>query len=187
MNVADIKANPAALAAATAKDWSACAAAMQAVSVTAEPRLCFSVETSLAILAVGGDPNQIMTAMDKDATGKFLLTMLATVGVMWAHPLTAAYLDAAVAANVLVQASRDAVVHLSQPTTYPHVDVTADDCQRAWLIDECLTPIFAVHTAAAIKLSNAQASLEPEHTDGLSISELQARCDAITASATGEV
>jgi len=135
MNVYDIKANPAALAAATVKDWSACAVAMQSVSVTAEPRLCFSVETSMAIIAVGGDPNQLMTAVDGDATGKFLLTKLATVGVMWAHPLTVAYLDAAVAANGLGQASRDAAVNLSQPTTFPFTDVTAEQCRVAFETD----------------------------------------------------
>lgn len=132
MNAADIKANPAALAAATAGDWSACAAAMQAVSVTAEPRLCFSVETSMAIIAVGGDPNEIMSVMDKDATGKLLLTKLATVGVMWSHPLTVAYLDAAVAANGLGKASRDAAVNLSAPTSRPFLGITADQCREVW-------------------------------------------------------
>lgn len=135
MNASDIKANPVALAAATANDWSACAVAMQAVSVTEEPRLCFSVETSMAIIAVGGDPNQIMTAMDKDATGKLLLAKLATVGVMWAHPLTSAYLDAAVAASGLGKASRDAAVNLSQPTTFPFASVTADQCRVAFETD----------------------------------------------------
>jgi len=59
--------------------------------------------------------------------------------------------------------------------------------QRQVIIDACLNPISAAHAAAAAKLNNAQASLGPEHTDGLTLDELQARCDAISASATEEV
>jgi hypothetical protein len=66
-------------------------------------------------------------------------------------------------------------------------DATAEDCQRAWIIDSCVEPITVTHAAAATKLNNAQASLGPEHTDGLTLEQLQARCDAITASAAGEV
>jgi hypothetical protein len=66
-------------------------------------------------------------------------------------------------------------------------DATVEDCQRAWIIDSCVEPITVTHAAAATKLNNAQASLGPEHTDGLTIEQLQARCDAIGASDTGEV
>lgn len=59
--------------------------------------------------------------------------------------------------------------------------------ERQAIINACIDPITAAHSAAAAKLNNAQASLGPEHTDGLTLEELQARCDAITASATGEV
>ncbi len=65
-------------------------------------------------------------------------------------------------------------------------DATADDCQRAWIIDSCVEPITVTHAAAAAKLNNARASLGPEHTDGLTIEQLQTRCDAISDSATGE-
>lgn len=58
--------------------------------------------------------------------------------------------------------------------------------KRQAIIDACLNPISAAHAAAASKLNNAQASLGTEHIDGLTLEELQARCDAITASATGE-
>jgi hypothetical protein len=66
-------------------------------------------------------------------------------------------------------------------------DATAADCQRAWIVASCIDPITLAHSAAATKLNNAQASLGPEHTEGLTLEELQARCDAITASVTGEV
>jgi len=65
-------------------------------------------------------------------------------------------------------------------------NATAEECQRAWIIDACLTPIRNAQVAAAVKLNNAQASLGPEHTDDLTLEELQARCDAVTVSATGE-
>jgi hypothetical protein len=58
---------------------------------------------------------------------------------------------------------------------------------RQSIIDACLDPISAAHAAAATKLNNAQASLGPEHTDGLTLEELHARCDAITASEDGTV
>jgi hypothetical protein len=66
-------------------------------------------------------------------------------------------------------------------------DATAEECQRAWIIASCIDPIAVAQSAAVVKLNNAQASLEPEHTDGLTLVELQDRCDAITASVTGEV
>jgi len=59
--------------------------------------------------------------------------------------------------------------------------------QRQAIIDACINPISSAHAAAAAKLNNAKASLGPEHTDGLTLEELQARCVAIAASATGEV
>ncbi len=58
---------------------------------------------------------------------------------------------------------------------------------RQAIIDACLNPISAAHAAAATKLNNAQASLGAEHIDGLTLEELQARCDAITASEDGTV
>lgn len=58
--------------------------------------------------------------------------------------------------------------------------------ERQSIIDSCIDPISAAHAAAAAKLNNAKASLGPEHTDGLTLEELQARCDAVTVSATGE-
>jgi hypothetical protein len=65
-------------------------------------------------------------------------------------------------------------------------DATVEDCQRAWIVAACIDPITVTHAAAATKLNNAQASLGPEHTDGLTLEQLQVRCDAITASETGE-
>ena len=66
-------------------------------------------------------------------------------------------------------------------------DATVEDCQRAWIIDSCIDPITVAHATAAAKLNNAQASLGPEHTVGLTLEQLQARCDVIAASADGNV
>ena len=72
-------------------------------------------------------------------------------------------------------------------TTLAGDAVTADQCQRAWIIASCIDPIVTAHAAAAAKLNNAQAALGPEHTDSLTLEELQDRCDAIAASADGLV
>jgi len=59
--------------------------------------------------------------------------------------------------------------------------------ERQAIIDACINPISAAQAAAAAKLNIAQASLGPEHTAGLTLEELQARCDAIAASEDGTV
>lgn len=180
----DIESVPAALEAVTrtvddvlTPDWEACAAAMQAVSITAEPRLCYSVETSMAILAAGGDPNEIMAVMDRDATGKLLLTKLATVGVAWAHPLTVAYLDAAVAAAGLGKASRDAAVNLSAPTSRPYVEVTAEDCEKASIIADTARAA----TALRAKAGEIDAGVDPSNYDPSqsTVDEVRAYCDGL--------
>ncbi len=58
---------------------------------------------------------------------------------------------------------------------------------RQAVIDACLDPIREVQAAAAAKLNNAQGALGSEHVDGLTLEQLQARCDAITASEDGTV
>lgn len=190
MNAADIKANQAALASATENDWSSCAAAMQSVSVTSTPRRCGSKESAIAVMQAGGNHVEMMDKLTTDKTGNLLYLRLADGssegGIVWAEPdLTVPYMQSRVAD--FTQPVIDALVSLSQQTTFPFSGITADDCQRAWIIDACLSPIVAAHAAAAAKLNNASASLMVEHTDGLTLQELQARCDAITASEDGAV
>lgn len=80
----------------------------------------------------------------------------------------------------------------------PYKDLTAEEFaaqrtsaesveERQAIINACINPIRTAQAAAAARLNNAQASLEPEHTAGLTLQELQARCDAITASEDGTV
>jgi hypothetical protein len=176
-----------ALQAAQAGDFAAVATALQSVSVTAEPRACFGVESAEALDGAGGRRRAIMAAMSQDPDGLFVLTKLASTGVVWAHAMTVALMDALITAGVMQTTDKTALVRLSSPVTHPHAGVTADQCQRAWIIASCIDSLSTAQAAAATKLNNAQASLGPEHTDGLTLEELQARCDAITASATGEV
>lgn len=63
--------------------------------------------------------------------------------------------------------------------------VTQSDVDRQFMVLDCLTPYETAHTTAAGNLSNANASLADEHIAGLTLAELQARCDAITASGNG--
>lgn len=129
-----IQNNPAALTASQAEDWPACAAALQAVSVTAEPRECRTKESGIAVMTAGGSITGLlaMLADDDDRTGLFLFTKLSGgEGVAWADPLTIPYLTSKVAANAMTQQVMNALVQLSAPTTYPSADVTAADCQAA--------------------------------------------------------
>jgi len=177
-----------ALEAAQSGDWSTVAATLQAVSVTAPARVCWAVESGAAAVAAGGDHTELLTALLGDVNGTMLFQRLSSgIGVEWAHPVTVPYLQWLVSQSKMTQQVMDALIQLSAPVSFPHADVTAEECQRAWIFDSCLTPIADAHAAAAAKLNNAQASLGPEHTDGLTLEELQARCDAIAASATGVV
>ena len=58
---------------------------------------------------------------------------------------------------------------------------------RQAIVDTCLAPITTAYSAAGTRLNNAIASLGPEHIDGLTLEQLQARCDAVAASADGLV
>lgn len=177
-----------ALAAAQASQWQTVAETLQAITVTAEPRLCYAVESGTAVAMAGGDPTALLTVLLADSNGMMLFQKLSSsAGVMWSHPATVPYLEALVSAGAMSVAVKDALIDLSSPVTHPHADVTAEDCQRAWIVAQCLDPITQAHSAAVAKLNNAQASLGPEHTDALTLQELQARCDAIAASETGEV
>lgn len=138
MNASDIKANPAALAAATAEDWSACAAAMQSVSVTAPARRCGSKESAITVMQAGGNHVEMMDKLAADKTGNLLYLRLADGssegGVVWAEPdLTVPYMQSRVAD--FTQPVIDALVRLSKPTTFPFSEATADQCRVAFETD----------------------------------------------------
>jgi hypothetical protein len=137
MNAADIKANQAALAAATAGDWKACAEALQSVTVSSEPRKCGSKESSIAIAMTGANPQELMEKLTADKTGNLLYLRLADGskegGVIWAeHDLTIPYLQSRVAD--FGQPVIDALIALSAPVTNPFAEVTAEQCAAAYLV-----------------------------------------------------
>jgi hypothetical protein len=117
-----------AAAEAAAGNWSAVATAVKALGLRATSRKCGSVETAAALAAVGVNWAAVMDVIDDDATGRFILTMLASEGVQWGHALTIPYLRSKQGA-VLTSAGVDALIDLSSPLLYPNL--TAADCEAA--------------------------------------------------------
>ncbi len=125
------------LAAAQSGEWQAVAETLQAVSVTATPRKCGSMESSLAVAAAGAQPFEMLEKLRADATGNLLYTRLADGssegGVIWAEPLlTLPYLQSRV--SDFSQPVIDALRNLSAPVSYPWADVTAEECSAAYLV-----------------------------------------------------
>jgi len=126
-----------ALADAQSGDWAAVASALQAVSVTAEPRLCYAVESGTAVAQAGGDPTTLLTVLLSDPNGIMLFQKLSSsAGVMWSHPATIPYLQSLVSAGKMTQEVMDALVQLSAPVAHPHASVTAGQCETAWDTDQ---------------------------------------------------
>jgi hypothetical protein len=126
-----------ALEAAQSGDWSAVAATLQAVSVTAPARVCWAVESGAAAVAAGGDHTELLTALLGDVNGTMLFQRLSSgTGIEWAHPVTLPYLQSLVSAGKMTQQVMDALVQLSAPVSFPHADVTADQCSEAWASDQ---------------------------------------------------
>jgi hypothetical protein len=126
-----------ALEAAQAADWQAVAEILQAITVTAAPRKCGSLESSMAVAAAGAQPFEMLEKLRADATGNLLYTRLADGssegGVIWAEPLlTVPYLQARVAD--FGQPVIDALRSLSAPVTHPWGEVTAEQCSAAYLV-----------------------------------------------------
>lgn len=139
MNANDIQNNAAALAAAQAGDWAACAVAMQSVSITATPSECGAAETAAAIAAAHGGGHDavrrsMLAALEGDHDGKVVLAKLASDGVAWAHDLTRPLIESLVAGQVCSRAVADALYQLSAPVSYPHASVTAEQCQQVWTL-----------------------------------------------------
>jgi hypothetical protein len=178
--------NQHALADAQAGNWDAVASALNALTHTVTVGRVGGKASLAALVANGIDPNAVIDAMRSVPMASELLNTLTASGVDWADDLTAFVMGGLVEAGKITQQTADVMRSLSVRLE-PLVSTTADDCKRAWIIASCINPIMAAHAAAASKLNNAQASLGPEHTDGLTLEELQARCDAITTSEDGSV
>jgi hypothetical protein len=162
-----IQTTPAALAAAQAEDWPACAAALQAISVTAAARECKTRESGGAVMQAGGEIADLlsMLADDADRTGMFLFTKLSGGdGVAWADPLTIPYLTAKVASGAMTQQVMDALVQLSAPTTHPWTDVTAEDCEAAWTAETTRVALAAIRGTVQESWMTLSDWLEDNHT-----------------------
>ena len=122
---------------AQAGDWSGVAEIIRAVKTTGDPRKCRSFESAFAVLNVGGNPDQMLEELRKDATGNLLYLRLADAsdsgGVVWAEPiLTVPYLRSRVndgLSNNVVEA----LISLSMSTVFTFANVTASDCESAYM------------------------------------------------------
>jgi len=171
-----------ALADAQAGNWSAVAVTLQAISVTAEPRLCYAVESGTAVAQAGGDPTTLLTVLLGDPNGMMLFQKLSSsAGVMWSHPATTPYLQALVSAGAMSEAVKDALIDLSAPVTHPFAGVTADDCRKEWTVSE---------TRRTVNLLSAKATAVNAWCDALDLAtktpeEVKAYCDSLLASSDG--
>jgi hypothetical protein len=126
-----------ALEAAQSGDWQAVAATLQAVSVTAPARVCWAVESGAAATAAGGNHTELLTVLLGDVNGTMLFQRLSSgIGVEWAHPVTVPYLQSLVSAGKMTQQVMDALIQLSAPVSFPHAEVTAQQCQTAYQTDQ---------------------------------------------------
>lgn len=151
-----------ALVAAQAGQWQTVAETLQAITVTAEPRLCYAVESGTAVAQAGGNPTSLLTVLLNDPNGMMLFQKLSSsAGVMWSHPATIPYLQALVTAGAMSEAVKDALIQLSAPVTHPHADVTAEQCesafeadylQSAWVtwLNETINPLIAAGDTAGV-------------------------------------
>jgi hypothetical protein len=145
-----------ALAAAQSGDWQAVAATLQAISVTAEPRLCYAVESGAAAVAVGGDHTELLAVLLADPNGIMLFQKLSSsAGVMWAHEVTVPYLQWLVSQSKMTQAVMDALIQLSAPVSFPHAEVTAEQCEAAWNYDLLSTQWVALQNDGGINTAVA--------------------------------
>ena len=178
--------NEHALADAQAGKWDAVATTLNGLTQTVTVGRVGGKASLSALVAAGIDPSAVITAMRSDPMASELLNTLTASGVDWADDLTAFVMGKLVDSGKITQRTADVMRSLSVRSE-PLIVTTADQCHRAWIIASCIDPITTAHSAAATKLNNAQASLGTEHTDGLTLQQLQARCDAITASQDGTV
>ena len=136
----------------------------------------------------------IQSAAATDPLMASAFTAMSTTGIeLWSDARQAMIDDIGTAAGMTVEQVAQ-VKALGVTYTAVDADATVESVQalidaeaRQNIVTACITPITVAQAAAATRLNNAIASLGPEHIDGLTLEQLQARCDAIAASVTGEV
>lgn len=101
--------------------------------------------------------------------------------------ITATAKDAVSASAEAIQAAMDSLTGglIWADVTEAEIQAVIDSQARQQAIQSCLAGYESAHTTATANLNNATASLADDQIADLTLAELQARCDAITASGTG--
>ena len=170
------------------RNWESVAAAMRAITETTSNIHVSGKATIVGLAMKGIDSDSIRTVLESSPSGRGVLGLLDSGQLVdWVDPVTVFALAKNTGDGMLTVADVAALKSLSVQVVAPFSDVTAESCQRVCLVTGTLNEIEAAQAAAATRLNNAIASLGPEHIDGLTLEQLQARCDAVAASADGLV
>jgi hypothetical protein len=170
------------------RNWESVAAAMRAITETTSNIHVSGKATIVGLAMKGIDSDSIRTVLESSPSGRGVLGLLDSGQLVdWVDPVTVFALAKNTGDGMLTVADVAALKSLSVHVEAPFSDVTAESCQRVWLVRGTLNEIEAAQAAAATRLNNVTASLGPEHIDGLTLEQLQARCDAVAASVDGLV
>ena len=170
------------------RNWESVAAAMRAITETTSNIHVSGKATIVGLATKGIDSDSIRTVLESSPSGRGVLGLLDSGQLVdWVDPVTVAVLEKNTGDGMLSTEDVEALKSLSVSITNLFESETAESCQRAWLVRGTLNEIEAAQAAAATRLNNAIASLGPEHIDGLTLEQLQARCDAVAASVDGLV
>ena len=168
------------------RNWESVATAIRAITETTSNIHVSGKATIVGLDMQGIDSDSIRTVLESSPSGRGVLGLLDSGQLVdWVDPVTVAALAKNTGDGMLSTEDVEALKSLSVSVTNPFESETAESCQRAWLVRGTLNEIEAARDAAGQRLNNATASLGPEHIDGLTLEELQARCDAVAASADG--
>ena len=170
------------------RNWESVAAAMRAITETTSNIHVSGKATIVGLAMKGIDSDSIRTVLESSPSGRGVLGLLDSGQLVdWVDPVTVAVLVKNTGDGMLSTEDVEALKSLSVSITNPFESETAESCQRVWLVRGTLNEIEAARDAAGQRLNNATASLGAEHIDGLTLEQLQARCDAVAASETGVV
>ena len=170
------------------RNWESVATAIRAITETTSNIRISGKATIVGLATKGIDSDSIRTVLESSPSGRGVLGLLDSGQLVdWVDPVTVAALAKNTGDGMLSTEDVEALKSLSVSVTNPFESETAESCQRAWLVRGTLNEIEASQSEAAARLNNATASLGPEHIDGLTLEQLQTRCDAVAASADGLV
>lgn len=140
--------------------------------------------TLAALEAADIDADAVLLVVEQIPRGRRLLGLLDAEGVNWVDPLTVQMLEGMVAAGGITQQTADTLIAISKRV---EASPTADAIQRVWICEQAVAAKRAERNALMTWVANAEAELSADKIAGLTIEQLQARCDAVAASADGLV